>query len=228
MENALIPAETILRPGLAVKLQAAGSDAVHESVLAELGQLYIGLAVEAMTVSDYVNAPPPQTRFDLRIVADGGLYLATGGYRSNAPLPQKVWYVDRPEFLIRQQQREYVRVPALLPIRIKTKNIYGTFNDARETTSLDISGGGLCFANDEPLAVPMTIGLIIEDLPGLATFPITADAVRCLPVINNTGNTVFHIGVTFEPYLSRPLRARLLRAITALQRTALARGLGIK
>ncbi|MBQ7514907.1 MAG: PilZ domain-containing protein [Schwartzia sp.] len=228
MSQQLIPAETVLRPGVTVKVQAAGSDTVHEGVLEEIGKLFIVVALDDMPMEDYINAPEPETRIELRIIADSALYLAAGGYRGNAPLPRQMWFIDRPDFVVRQQQREYVRVPALLPIRVRTKNIYGTFNDAQETTSLDISGGGLCFANEAPLTVPMTIGLIIEDLPGLETFPITADAVRCQTVINNTGNTVYHVGVTFEPYLSRPLRARLLHAITALQRAALSRGMGIK
>ncbi len=228
MDTPLIPAEDILQTGLAVKLQVAGAEPVYTGVLEDSGDQYLAIALDELPPEVYANAPAPDARIELRIAAGGGLYLAACGFRSCAPLPRQVWFVDRPAFVVRQQQREYVRVPALLPIRVKTKNIYGTFNDARETTSLDISGGGLCFANEEPLAVPMTIGLIIEDLPGLETFPIAADAVRCQAVVNNTGNTVYHVGVTFEPYLSRPLRARLLRAIAALQRTALSRGMGIK
>ncbi len=228
MSQQLIPAEAVLRPGVTVKVQAAGSETAYEGVLEETGKLFLAIALDDMPLEDYVNAPAPETRIGLRIVADAALYLAAGGYRGNAPLPRQMWFVDRPEFVVRQQQREYVRVPALLPIRVRTKNIYGTFNDAQETTSLDISGSGLCFANEEPLTVPMTIGLIIEDLPGLETFPITADAVRCQTVVNDFGNTVYHVGVTFEPYLSRPLRTRLLHTITALQRAALSRGMGIK
>ena len=66
--------------------------------------------------------------------------------------------------------------------------------------------------------------ILIEDLPGMDELPISADAVRCMPVKVPAG-CVYHVGVCFENYLSRPMRTHLLHAINVLQRQVLHKGI---
>lgn len=228
MPRTLVPAEQVFQIGQSIKIQRPGYDQEIVGILNEIGQLYIGIAIDNMTNAAYANAPEVDTPLLLCIAAPSCLYLAKSAFRGVAPLPDKIWFVNKPDAAERQQLREYIRIPALLPIHLKTQNVYGTFNNATETTTLDISGGGLCFAASSPLPVASKISLVITDLPGFDAFPVEGKIIRCTEVITDLGHTVYHIGVSFDGYLSSPLQARLLRAITTIQRQALSRGMGIK
>lgn len=223
MISDLVKAAPILTVGQKMRLHAAGSEHAYKGVLQEIGELYIAAAIE-ISPEDYINAPLVDTPVEVHLAGRNCLYLTTCAYRGNAPLPAQIWYVKKPDTLERQQQREFVRVPVPLPLRVKTINIYGGYKDARETVSVDISGNGLCFVSEQDIPVPSMVQLLIEDLPGMDELPISADAVRCMPVKVPAG-CVYHVGVCFENYLSRPVRTHLLHAINVLQRQVLHKGI---
>lgn len=218
-------ATDILRIGQRIVLTTPHYKQPIEGELVEIGVLYLGIAVNALTQDEYISAPVTGSPINVKVYDRDGLYQTTLNYRGNTLLPKKMFYIDKPEAFERQQHRQYVRIPVNLPIHYITRNIYNGFNDPKDSTLVNISGNGLCFISDTEIMCPSTISIIIEDLPNMGKLPISADVVRCQEIVTPLDNTIYHVGVSFEDYLTRADRSRLLRALTVLQRSHLQKGL---
>ena len=219
-----VEAANVLRIGQRIVLTTSQYENPIEAELGEIGALYLGIKVDSLTQDEYINAPVTDSPVTIKLFDRDGFFESNLKYRGNTLLPQKMFYIDKPEFFMRQQHRQYVRVPASLPIHYRTRNIYNGFNDPKDSTLVDISGNGLCFISDTEVLCPSTISIIISGLPKINAFPISADVVRCQPVEVPSG-TVYHVGVYFDDYISRADRSRLLRALTALQRKHIQKGM---
>ncbi|GAB7386239.1 flagellar brake domain-containing protein [Bacillaceae bacterium] len=117
---------------------------------------------------------------------DGAQYefstVVTGKRMENVPL--LILAKPEAEKITRKQRRQYFRIPAVLPIRVKTMR----GNDEAEVSAqtVDISGGGLAFHCDpsipfqvgEPLSCILTLA---ERGTGGRELTFTAEVVRIRP-----------------------------------------------
>lgn len=219
-----VPGEALFRLGQRMVLRIPHYEDPIEGRLFEIGVLYIAVEIPDFPIDDYINAPPADEPLTVNVFEKVGIYEAPSKYRSNALLPEKIFYIDKPECFRRQQQRAFVRVPAPLPIRYRTENIYSAYQKSYASTLIDISGSGLCFVSDKEIPVTATISLQIEELPILGKLSLIADVIRCREIKVPAG-VIYHVGVCFEDYITRPDHNRLMRAISSLQRNHLRQGL---
>ena len=172
-----------------------------------------------------VSAPQPAREEELHIsIADAhAVYRFDSIYQSTPSLGSSIWYINKPVWLERQQQRRFVRIAAPLPARVRLPNSCGGLQNVQDTVTIDISGGGMCFVTNEPVAVSSRIGLSVANLPEIGELNLMADVVRCTPV-NVLAGRIYHIGVSIEKTISGAIQNKLIRSIFCLQRQYIANG----
>ncbi|MBO5589385.1 MAG: PilZ domain-containing protein, partial [Anaerovibrio sp.] len=134
-----------------------------------------------------------------------------------------VWYISRPEEVEKAQNREFVRVKATLPVVVRPVNQEGALEEMVVTSSVDISGGGVCFAFKRPLPVDTKVAIELDDIPDVGLLKLMCRVARCAEIDVN-GEKVYHIGTEFLS-IDRNVQNRLIRYIFHLQRKGLAKGI---
>ena len=177
-------------------------------------------------IGKYVNTPEVGQVFQCHLTGAGCVYHFAVPYRSAAPLPDTVWYLDLPTSAERIQLRDFVRVPIPMSIDVKLPGDHGSLKDYREVALIDISGGGLCFVHDEPLIMDAALAVRVPDLPHIGTLETQGTIRRATPIETNLGMT-YHIGISFGDALSNRERERLVQSIYQLQQSYLRKGLKV-
>ena len=176
-------------------------------------------------VGKYINTPETGHVFQCHLTGAGCVYHFAVAYRSAAPLPDTVWYLDLPARAERIQLRDFVRIPIPMSIEVKLPGDHGSLKNFREVALIDISGGGLCFVHDEPLIIDADLAVRVPDLPHIGTLETDGTIRRATPIETNLGMT-YHIGVRFST-LSNRERERLVQSIYQLQQSYLRKGLKV-
>lgn len=218
-------AEDVLHPGQYFRLQTVVQDESVEFAgrLREIACRYLAVALDVAPEA-FLSAPAAGEEGACAAAGDGCVYRFAVGFRGCSRLPQRLWFLDRPETVSRIQMRRYVRVPIDLPLSVRLPGDHGSLHDVEETALIDISGGGLCFASAEEVMLAARIAVDIPHLPLYGRLAALACFKRCTPVETPTGR-VYHIGVSFEEGLSAREQERLIQSAFALQRSYLQRGL---
>ncbi len=179
-----------------------------------------------MTDAEYAHGPQPNAHFRCAMPSEKCTYRFASVFCGSSPLPDHIWYMELPTEVERQQKRDFVRVPAPLPMQVILPNLYGGQNKAKETTLVDISGNGVSFVWKEPLEDGMELEVAIPDLPAVGELKTKAVVMRS---IDRTAlaTPVYHIGAHFAAHLDKKQQNQLVRCIFLLQRKYLERGLGI-
>ncbi len=193
--------------------------------ITEITDDYLAITM-AMTTKDYLDAPNSGDALQCAVAGDNCVYRFSTAYRSSTPLPDHNWYLTKPDYVDRQQNRRFVRVPTQLPIRVKLTNNYGGLKNAMETTLVDISGNGICFVSEKENPIDGKIAIEIADLPIIGTLQTNAVVKRCDVVVVPSGQ-VYHIGAYFGDDLRKGQEDKLIRCVFELQRKYLERGMGI-
>lgn len=215
---------TILSSGQWLVLDSPHYEHPIECILKDINDDILALDVSDMPRDEYVSAPLFDSKITIYATNKSGHFEARVKFRSSAPLPETVFYIERPPVMERSQLREFVRVSEPLPVRYKTRNIYQGFNDTKESCLVNISGNGLCFVAQQEIPCPSKIALQIFDLPEMNILTTNADVIRCRPV-PIPGGKIYHVGVFFGDYISNPDHTRLLRSLATLQRQHLSKGI---
>jgi len=130
--------------------------------------------------------------------------------------------------LRKTQRRDFVRVPAMLDVRLSARLVRATATGhEREsysiaTTTVNLSGGGFSIHHDMPLQmgslynVNMAIPMLEQPLS------VTAKVVRIEPALNRMNNTYYHVGFDFVQ-LEEPARRRIIKYVFRFQQNMLAR-----
>lgn len=195
----------------------------EQSVGRPTGALTVRLDIP---VGKYINTPKAGQMFQCHLTGAGCVYHFAVSYRSAAPLPDTVWYLDIPESAERIQLRDFVRVPIPMSIEAKLPGDHGSLKDYREVALIDISGGGLCFVHDEPLIIDARLAVRVPDLPHIGMLDTEGTIRRATPIETNLGMT-YHIGIAFGDALSKRERERLVQSIYQLQQSYLRKGLKV-
>ena len=223
-------AEDVLHPGQFAHIgvpdeEAASGLHIMQGRLMEFASRYIAIEIDC-PIKDFLSSPDAGADIACAIVGDGGVYRFTAGFRSSTRLPEQMWFLERPETVSRVQMRRFVRVPIELPLAVRLPGGHGSLHTAKDTTLVDISGGGLAFTNDDQVLLASNIAIAIPEIPGFGQLKAHALVKRCTPITTPTGRTVYHIGAEFEADdFSHAEQERLIQTVFELQRSYLQRGL---
>lgn len=163
--------------------------------------------------------PEPDTRVYGRIITDKCVYRFFSIYKERLAEPIPVWRITKPELVERWQRRRFVRVPARLVLIVQIVNPEGQLEPSVKTTSVDISGNGICFTYPSRVHIGSRAVLDIESLPDIGNLQITGRVTKCVPVEVPTA-VIYHVGVEFE-HMEPSVQNKLVRFIFELQRKLL-------
>ena len=220
-------AEDVLRPGQFFRLAAE----FDEKKLSFAGRLrsytlrYLAVELQAAG-EDYLTSPPAGTEVRCAVTGDNCVYRFAVGFRGCTRLPEHIWFLEKPETITRIQMREFVRVPLTLPARVKLPGAHGSTQNARETTLLDISGGGLAFVSTQEVLLASRIAVDIPNLPHYGRLRAAGD-VRRATAVDTPAGRVYHVGIAFDGMTARE-QDRLVSSVFELQRELLARGIRLQ
>ena len=170
--------------------------------------------------------PLPGENMVCRIAGTGCYYKFNAVYLDKGKAPIPVWFVRKPEFVEKVQNREFVRISVDYPVILRPLDENGAMGGMICTKAVDISGGGLAVMNETMLPLGSKAVLELDNIPGVGMLRITGKVVRCVKVAA-AGDNVFHVGFQFLD-LSRQHQNRLVKFIFDIQRQSLAKGIGKK
>ena len=170
--------------------------------------------------------PLPGENMVCRIAGTGCYYKFNAVYLDKGKAPIPVWFVRKPEFVEKVQNREFVRISVDYPVILRPLDENGAMGGMIFTKAVDISGGGLAVMNKTMLPLGSKAVLELDNIPGVGMLRITGKVVRCVKVAA-AGDNVFHVGFQFLD-LSRQHQNRLVKFIFDIQRQSLAKGIGKK
>ena len=170
--------------------------------------------------------PLPGENMVCRIAGTGCYYKFNAVYLDKGKAPIPVWFVRKPEFVEKVQNREFVRISDDYPVILRPLDENGAMGGMIFTKAVDISGGGLAVMNKTMLPLGSKAVLELDNIPGVGMLRITGRVVRCVKV-DAAGDNVFHVGFQFLD-LSRQHQNRLVKFIFDIQRQSLAKGIGKK
>lgn len=161
-----------------------------------------------------------------RLLGQGCYYRFMTKYLDKGKAPIPVWYITKPEFVEKVQNREFVRILVDYPIIVRPLDKEGAMGPMVFTQVKDISGGGLAITNTTPLEVGTKAILELENIPGVGMLRVTGQAVRCAK-IDVDGEPIYNIGFKFLD-MDRIRQNKLVKFIFDLQRQNLKKGIGKK
>ena len=170
--------------------------------------------------------PLPGENMVCRIAGTGCYYKFNAVYLDKGKAPIPVWFVRKPEFVEKVQNREFVRISVDYPVILRPLDENGAMGGMIFTKAVDISGGGLAVMNETMVQLGSKAVLEMDNIPGVGMLRITGKVVRCVKVAA-AGDNVFHVGFQFLD-LSRQHQNRLVKFIFDIQRQSLAKGIGKK
>ncbi|MDR0331015.1 MAG: PilZ domain-containing protein, partial [Chitinispirillales bacterium] len=125
--------------------------------------------------------------------------------------------------LLRNQHRQYMRLDINMPIKYKVIERIDSeeraFTDEFAAHTIDISGGGVCFIADVPLAAGDTI-LLTLSIPGATLSGIRSKILKVLPVEGKGAATRYRHLVQFV-LIEQQQRDKIVKFIFEKQRTLL-------
>ena len=134
-----------------------------------------------------------------------------------------VWFVDRPVDVQKIQYRAFVRVKSSQALVIRPVREDGSMDQLILTSTIDLSGGGLCFPLYRPLEIGSKVSVELDNIPEVGLIQLMSRVARCIEV-DVKGEKVYQIGVQFLS-ISRSVQNKLVRFIFDLQRDGLAKGI---
>lgn len=156
-------------------------------------------------------------------ISKGCQYRFFTTYRDKAVDTIPVWIIDMPDTVERHQNREFVRVPVSIPLKVRVMDEDGALGPLTKTTMVDISGGGLAFSWPKRVKVGTSAAVEINNLPGIGTLSLMCVVARCM-AREAEDSTTYLVGVRMLN-LTRPIRNKLVKFIFDIQRQNLAKGI---
>lgn len=156
-------------------------------------------------------------------ISKGCQYRFFTTYRDKAVDTIPVWIIDMPDKVERHQNREFVRVPVSIPLKVRVMDEDGALGPLTKTTMVDISGGGLAFSWPKRVKVGTSAAVEINNLPGIGTLSLMCVVARCM-AREAEDSTTYLVGVRMLN-LTRPIRNKLVKFIFDIQRQNLAKGI---
>lgn len=170
--------------------------------------------------------PVTGERVICRAAGSGCYYKFHSAYLDKGRHPIPVWFIKKPEFVEKIQNREFVRIAWDHPIILRVIDKDGAMGDMLFTNVTDISGGGLAVRISVKLPLEQDVILELSDVPGIGILRIKGKVVRCAKV-EAPGGDFYHVGFKFVN-INRQQQNQLVKFIFTIQRKNLAKGIGKK
>ena len=126
--------------------------------------------------------PLPGENMICRIAGTGCYYQFNAVYLDKGKAPIPVWFVRKPEFVEKVQNREFVRISVDYPVILRPLDENGAMGGMIFTKAVNISGGGLAVMNETMLPLGSKAVLELDNIPGVGMLRITGKVVRCVKV----------------------------------------------
>lgn len=134
-----------------------------------------------------------------------------------------VWRIDLPELVEKHQNRAFVRVRVTKRVQVSVIDDDGRLGDPVLTWTVDLSGNGVCFLMNKPIANNTEVALELYDIPGVGTVKVMGRVIHSTEFERPDGN-VYHVGTSME-HLSRTIMNKIVRYLFAVQRRNIAKGI---
>jgi c-di-GMP-binding flagellar brake protein YcgR len=173
----------------------------------------------------------PGLRIQVSFTREGAGYVFSTNIINRVRTPLPIMIVEKPVEAERSQRRSWVRVDINLPIKFRVwptdvkgheNKGYENLSDYIETTTIDISGGGLMLLTDELLKQGDLLEIVLE-AAGIGPLKIKSKVmqIRSTPPSAKKG---YFIGVIFID-IREGERDRIVRMVFNRQRELIKRGL---
>jgi c-di-GMP-binding flagellar brake protein YcgR len=220
--------ETPLRINDRLQVIVLGTDEeVPTTYLSRVEDFTDGVALIGWPTHAGIRAPLRENdRLSLTYVEESGVYRLTGRVVQRVFEPLPLIRVLPDGELERVQRREYVRVPAMLEVRLFARVVTTATGDEEasvnmiSTRTVNISGGGILIHH----SVSPKLGSIYETklrLPGeKEPLQITAKVVRSESVLDPVRGTYYAVGFAFIQ-IPEGIRRRLVNFVFRFQQSSL-------
>jgi c-di-GMP-binding flagellar brake protein YcgR len=220
--------ETPLRINDRLQVIVLGTDEeVPTTYLSRVEDFADGAALIGWPTHAGIRAPLRENdRLSLTYVEEGGVYHLTGRVVQRVFEPLPLIRVLPDGQLERVQRREYVRVPAMLEVRLFSRVVTAATGDEEasvnliSTRTVNISGGGILIHH----SAPPRPGSIYETklwLPGdTEPLNITAKVVRSESVLDPVRGTYYAVGFAFLQ-IPEGVRRRIVNFVFRYQQSSL-------
>lgn len=193
---------------LASRIEEVTQQYLHVSIPMKKGQI-LPIRVR-QKISIRLNNKGRSFQFDT-VVVQRKLY----------PIP--VLIVQKPETMIEIQRRQWVRVPATILMRYCMKNeTEEESSPIYEATTVDISGGGICFLTKDPIEAGKIIDAEIN-LPNREPIFCQIKVLRLLEQAKKEGETSKAVSEFYD--ISENQRDRIVSFVFEKQREWIKKGL---
>ncbi|WP_303726168.1 flagellar brake protein [Anaerovibrio lipolyticus] len=218
----IVKADKVLNFGQRAQVSLMEDTRFYNSRIEDIKDNYMVLA---MPVDDKHRPLIPEsgTNVICKVLDERCFYIFRAIFMDKGIENIPVWYITKPDEVEKAQHREFVRVKATLPVVVRPVNQEGALEEMVVTSSVDISGGGVCFAFKRPLPVDTKVAIELDDIPDVGLLKLMCRVARCAEIDVN-GEKVYHIGTEFLS-IDRNVQNRLIRYIFHLQRKGLAKGI---
>lgn len=215
MVGEIIKAEKVLKIGQRIEFEAGEGHKWYTSRIEDISSDRLAVAMP-MDEKRRPVIPIQGTKTYCRVIGDHCMYRFFAVYEDKAAIPIPVWYIRKPDVVERWQRRQFVRVRTSLAIQVQIIHDEGQMDSSVETTTIDISGNGLCFVYQESVCVGSKVAIEIRGLPDIGNVQIMTTAVKCISLEVPAGR-IYHVGVQFDN-LTRTIQTKLVHFIFDLQR----------
>lgn len=144
-----------------------------------------------------------------KIITNGAVYRFKSVVIDKRMHPLPVWIVSPPSDIKKVQQRAFVRIEIMLPLRLEFIDTEEQENDALNVITKDISGGGLRIVSKQPFKLNRRLKLHIELLEmGMV------DAIGEIVRIEHPQpeNPVYWVGIKFI-HITEAHRSKIIKFI---------------
>ncbi|WP_037325641.1 flagellar brake protein [Anaerovibrio sp. RM50] len=218
----IVKASKVLKYGQRAQVSLMDDTRFYNTRIEDIKDDYMVLA---MPVDDKHRPLIPETGTSIicKVIDERCFYIFRGVFMDKGIENIPVWYISKPEDVEKAQHREFVRVKATLPVVVRPVDKEGALEQMVLTSTVDLSGGGICVAFKRPLAVDSKIAIELDDIPNIGLLQLMCRVARCAEIDVN-GEKVYHIGTEFLS-IDRNVQNRLIKFIFDLQRRGLAKGI---
>lgn len=144
-----------------------------------------------------------------KVITDGAVYRFKSFVIDKRIYPLPVWIVSPPSDIKKVQQRAFVRIEVMLPIRLEFIDAEEQENNVLNVITKDISGGGLRIVSKQPLKLGTRLKLRIE-LLDMGVVDAVGEIVRIEHP--QAENPVYWVGIKFI-HITEAHRSKIIKFI---------------
>lgn len=221
MKPVYVKANTVLKLGQRIEVSLSYYERPYFSRLEDITESSLVLAMP-MDEQQRPLFMTPGTKICCRAFGEQCYYLFEVEFHNGGEDNIPVCFVSKPDEVEKIQYRDFVRIKTSQALVVRPVNEEGVREPMIITSTIDMSGAGLCFSLYRPLAVGSQVAVEVNEIPGVGLATFMSRVIRCSEV-DVRGEKVYQIGVKFLN-INRTIQNKLINYIFELQRQALAKG----